>query len=212
MHLVISEGVPTFSISLCERDSTFKNRSAWGNVFYSKYPIDSLALLSISLKNSQPFVTVNLDDQKIYLLGCHLSSNNYVASNVKMELDDVSNKEDAFNYYKSIKKGYNSRGRDVDSICSQLYGTDKFQLIILGDMNDVSGSYSICQLESLGLQDAWWNGGFGIGGTRSVLGFPFRIDHILYGEHLELKEVRKIDANGLSDHDALSARFGIKKY
>lgn len=52
-------------------------------------------------------------------------------------------------------------------------------------------------------------GGFGLGGTRKVLGFPFRIDHILYGVGFELKNVKRLQSNGISDHDAIVASFDI---
>ena len=36
---------------------------------------------------------------------------------------------------------------------------------------------------------------------------PYRIDHIMYNDRLRLKSIKKIDAEGLSDHDVLVAEF-----
>ena len=190
--------------------SSDKDKRPWGNVFYSKFPIDTFCIIDITIGHSQPLMAINVGGKKLNLLGCHLSSNNYFDSKIKMEVDSVSNKGDVKRYIKSIEKGYEARRQDVDSICTQLSNVEKSQLIILGDMNDIGGSYTIRKLESLGMRDAWWNAGFGLGGTRDVLSIPFRIDHILYGDSLELAEVNVINADGLSDHNAISAKFCIK--
>lgn len=49
-------------------------------------------------------------------------------------------------------------------------------------------------------------GGLGYGATIHYP-LPYRIDHIMYNDRLRLKSIRKIDAKGLSDHDALVAEF-----
>lgn len=78
--------------------------------------------------------------------------------------------------------------------------------IIMGDFNDVSGSKPLNILEDAGFKDAWWDGGFGYGATIHHP-LPFRIDHIMYNDGVELVEIKKVDSNGLSDHDALVATF-----
>ena len=82
---------------------------------------------------------------------------------------------------------------------------------VMGDMNDVSGSYTINRIKEAGLKDAWWEGGGGYGATFHGKGLRLRIDHILYDyKELELTGVRVID-NNLSDHNALMASFRVKK-
>ena len=79
----------------------------------------------------------------------------------------------------------------------------------MGDFNDVYGSPVMDFFEDAGLKNAWWEGGFGYGATfHNPL--PYRIDHILYSNYLNLKGIKKISAEGLSDHDALVADFEIK--
>lgn len=189
--------------------STYEGKTQWGNVFYSKFPIDTVEIIGISIGKSQPLATIDVNGRKFSFMGCHLSSNNYVDSKTKLEVDSISSKVEAKQYFQTIEKGYRSRRQDIDSISLHLADRDKRNLIVLGDMNDVGGSYTIRTLKSFGLQDAWWKGGCGFGGTRKVLGFPFRIDHILYGEGFELKDVRVIETNGLSDHNAMVASFGM---
>lgn len=190
--------------------STYQSQSQWENVFYSKYPIDTTEVVSITAGKRLPLIKVDVNGKKLHVLGCHLSSNNYVDPKTKMEVDSVANKGDAKLYLKTIESGYLQRRQDVDSIIEQLSNIDKYHLIVAGDLNDIGGSYTLRRLESIGLQDAWWNGGFGLGGTREVLSFPFRIDHILYGFGFELKNVNVIESGDLSDHDAVVARARIK--
>ena len=64
--------------------------------------------------------------------------------------------------------------------------------------------------KAMGLKDAWWKGGFDLGGTRKVFGFPFRIDHIMYGDSFQLYGVKVVDIGGLSDHDSMVAKFSIE--
>lgn len=127
-----------------------------------------------------------------------------------MEVDSVTTKSDVKRYLQTIEKGYRSRRKDVDSLALQLADMDMSHMIALGDLNDIGGSYTIQAFEAMGLKDAWWSGGFGMGGTRKVLGLRFRIDHILYGKGFGLKDVKLVNADGLSDHDAMVGRFVIK--
>lgn len=190
--------------------STYQSQSQWENVFYSKYPIDTIVVVSITEGKRLPLIHVDVNGLKLSVLGCHLSSNNYVDSLTKIEVDSVTNKGDAKLYLKTIESGYLQRRQDVDSIVNQLSGINKNHLIVLGDLNDIGGSYTLRRLESIGLRDAWWNGGFGLGGTREVLSFPFRIDHILYGFGFEMKDVNVIESKDLSDHDVVVTRVEIK--
>lgn len=80
--------------------------------------------------------------------------------------------------------------------------------IIMGDFNDVGGSSALRAFKAAGFHDAWWKGGLVYGATIHYL-LPYRIDHIMYNDKLTLKSIRKIDAKGLSDHDALEAEFMI---
>ena len=88
----------------------------------------------------------------------------------------------------------------------------------MGDMNDISGSYTLHRIEaaellrqgSAELADAWWKGGFGYGTTYHDHGL--RLDHVLYDEdRLQLTNVKVIDTDA-SDHNALSAGFKLKTF
>lgn len=81
--------------------------------------------------------------------------------------------------------------------------------LVMGDLNDVAGSPCMRVLEDAGLKDAWWERGFGYGATIHEP-IPYRIDHVMYSKEMKLRGIRKVDNNGLSDHDALVADFKIE--
>lgn len=78
----------------------------------------------------------------------------------------------------------------------------------MGDLNEVCGALSMRMLEGAGYKDAWSKGGFGYGATIHHP-LPYRIDHVLYNSGLKLKGIKKINAKGISDHDALVAVFEV---
>lgn len=180
-------------------------------IFYSKYPFSHFDSIMTGDKKYVPLIQLKVKDKMLTAVGCHLSSNNYIDSQNRFDVDSIKSKEDAKLYWNTIKKGYAQRRGEVDSIYNKLVADNELNhLIILGDVNDIGGSYSIGHLESLGLSNAWWKGGFGYGGTRDVSSFSFRLDHVLYGNGFDLKGVKVIDTNGLSDHNAVVARFDVK--
>lgn len=189
--------------------STYEGQTQWGNAFYSKHHIDSVQVLGITIGKCLPLGSISVKGKSVSLLGCHLSSNNYVDAKTKLEVDDISTRGEAKQYFATLEKGYRSRRQDMDSLALQLADMDMSHLIALGDMNDIGGSYTIRAFEAMCLKDAWWKGGFGLGGTRKVFGFPFRIDHILYGDGFNLKKVEVIDAKEESDHNAIVAKFSF---
>ena len=78
----------------------------------------------------------------------------------------------------------------------------------MGDFNDVGGSKALRTLENAGLRDAWWEGGLGYGATIHKP-LPYRIDHFMYSSELNIRNIKVISSNGLSDHDALYVEIEI---
>ena len=163
--------------------------------FYSKWPIDTI----IDLSNPHAYhsiyrIQVSKETDTIAIYCCHLSSN---------LLDFSPNKLDA------LKKGYEERAQEADILYDALTH-EKYPAIVMGDMNDISGSYTLRRIESAGLTDAWWKGGFGYGTTYHDHGLRLRLDHILYDEdRLTLTDVKVIDTDA-SDHNALVGGFRIE--
>lgn len=159
-------------------------------IYYSKYPIDSIRPVYSNPIHPKRTLTnrvnVMVENDTITIVGCHLSS----GRNHFME-------------------AYDERCKEADSIYAYLQDV-KNPIIVMGDMNDISGSYAINRIKSVGLVDAWWKGGNGYGTTFHGKGLRLRIDHILYQEsRLKLQNVKVIDSD-LSDHNALVAEFSLK--
>ena len=186
------------SISL-RLDSIMKNRGRYRQyyrsgancVFYSKYEIDSIVGINTAVSSGRNaknnIVHLFLPYDTITIVGCHLSSSR-----------------------KDIWGGYKSRKKEADAIYKACI-REKRPIIVMGDLNDLSCSPPVKRLEDLGLKDAWWEGGCGYGATYHDGWLRLRVDHILYDdERMELVDVKLID-NNLSDHNALMAKFKIKK-
>lgn len=179
------------------------------NAIYSQYPIIKHDTICKTLSRKLAYVTLDINGKYVSIINCHLSSNNYMDSQTKLEVDSLKSELDWKRYFCSIEKGYKQRSCEVDSIYSNL-SRETSRLIILGDLNDVGGSYTLRTLKKVGMKDAWWEGGFGFGSTIIVKDLPFRLDHILFGNDLELKDVKVIEAGNLSDHKPVEATFEIR--
>lgn len=159
-------------------------------VFYSKYPIDSIAGIHIKEDKKKYSLTnkvhVFIGNDTLKLIGCHLSSSNY-----------------------HIREGYELRAKEADAIYKSIM-EDRHPVIVMGDLNDISGSYAVERIKEAGLKDAWWKGGFGYGATFHDKWLRLRLDHILYRDSkLDLQYVKVIDSD-LSDHNAILAGFSFR--
>lgn len=176
-----------------------------GHQFYSKYLLDSIRVIEVEDYDNplRIHVSVMVYGQSFDIYGCHLASNNYTASQVDFHLDQVNDHQDAKQYLKNVRDASRLRKMEAQAIMKDLTGR---ATIIMGDFNDVSGSPVLRTFQAAGFKDAWWEGGLGYGATIHYP-LPYRIDHIMYNDGLRLKSIKKIDAKGLSDHDALVAEF-----
>lgn len=161
------------------------------SVFYSKYEIDSIAGIHTSISARKQSlnnkVHIFVGEDTLTIVGCHLSSSNH-----------------------HVKLGYQKRKYEADAIYNNIKD-EPYPIIVMGDLNDISGSYAVERIKNAGLKDAWWKKGLGYGATFHDKWIRLRLDHILYQENkLELQYVKVIDSD-LSDHYALVAGFTLKK-
>lgn len=167
-----------------------------GDAFYSKWKIDSVCRFFVNGERIMAYrVQVSHASDTIAMYCCHFASNNADSQSITWE---------------SIKKGYHKRSFEVEEILRHIRN-DKYPCIIMGDMNDISGSPSLNAIENAGFEDAWWNGGLGYGSTFHDGWLMLRIDHILYDKNFDLCDVRVLNAD-YSDHDALVGSFNLKRY
>lgn len=197
-----------------------QTKRAVGNCIYSKYPILSDTTYREKGKGyGITFCQINHLGQSIDVYGVHLSSNNYNEHREYITPDSVGTREQARSYLRQIVAAAGQRENEARIIveCMQegsvspMHSAAKSShvpTIVMGDFNDVSGSPTIKILQSAGLTDAWWEGGFGYGATIHHP-LPFRIDHIMHNSALELLDIQKINCNSMSDHDALVGIFKL---
>jgi len=185
---------------------------------YSKWPMDSIEVVKVDTTNAKcqqlfsrkPELRGHFKHPLIYkthlfagkdtltLVCCHLES-----SHVHGDTLSVSE-------YKSALDGaYTVRSLEADAIYESL-SKEPHPMIVMGDLNDISGSYALRRIQSLGLYDARWKGGAGYGRTFHEGKLNFRLDHILYSkDFFSLKRVNVVD-DDKSDHNALTASFCFK--
>lgn len=185
---------PDFEDSLCKYYPYSNNeeiRSSYVEpLTFSKYPIIRSERISEHINS----VDIVMEDDTINVISCYMPSNN------------ISKAKTVADYYHLIDNGYSERKMQVDLLSTKVKSRNT---IILGDLNDVYGSYSLRTLEKLGFKDAWWYGGNGLGLTYSKYPECFRLDHILYSEGFEVQNV-SVPHVVFSDHYPVIADFTIK--
>lgn len=178
-----------------------------GSYFYGKYPLSQAQRLKDTSSGEKAGVflcdTYVMDDT-IRLIGCHFCSNNYDSDHIRVSPDSLRNNYEVISYIKNIKRSSEKRHEEAQTAVRMI--TEGRQALLIGDLNDICGSKALQVLESVGLKDAWWEGGLGYGATIHHP-LPFRIDHIIHTKGLKLKKIKIVDSEGASDHDALYALF-----
>lgn len=147
----------------------------------------------------------------LVVVTCHLPSNNY-QDRLYFTPDSIQDMGGLRRYLRNIDRVAVDRLEAARTIGDSI--PKSVPCIVMGDMNDVSGSPALDAFAAAGLEDAWWRGGLGFGPTI-FNPVPFRIDHIMYSpSDLRLVRVRRIKSRGLglhgnrlSDHDGLVAFF-----
>lgn len=192
-----------------------QEKKAMGNSIYSKYPILTDTIVREKGKGyGISCCQIYCRGRKVGVIGIHLSSNNYNVHMEYMTPDSVENSEQAKTYLGNIVTASRYRANEASLIVNYIDSINTpnkpIPTIVMGDFNDVCESPTLNVLNSSGLKDAWWEGGFGYGATIHHP-LPYRIDHIFYNDRLKLKSIKKIDADKLSDHDALIGCFEVSK-
>lgn len=177
-----------------------------GHYFYSKYPLGRVDHIDIK-SNRFSFCfhcNVAFGQDSISIFGCHMASNNYKSQKPSIRPENIDGVSSFGEYLNNIELATTQRMEEVMGIMEHTSFNN--MSIVIGDFNDVCGSKPLRALVHAGLKDAWWEKGLGYGATISRP-LPFRIDHIMYREGLKLKSIKRINSEGLSDHDALVATF-----
>jgi hypothetical protein len=185
---------------------------------YCRWPVDSIEVVKVDTTNSKcqqlfsrkPELRGHFKYSLIYkthpftgkdtltLVCCHLESSHIHGDSLSVS-----------DYKSALDDAYTIRDLEADAIYESL-SKEAYPMIVMGDLNDISSSYALRRIQSLGLYDAWWKGGAGYGRTFHEGYINFRLDHILYSkDFFSLKRVNVVD-DDKSDHNALTASFRFK--
>lgn len=175
-----------------------------GDIFYSKKMIKPEMLNTYV--SSVLSIKLCLDNDSLYIVGCHLTGNNREGHIQIGDADSLSRVNTFWNYYRNAQE----KRKEETHLVKNAIIEGVLPIIVMGDMNDFNHSAPMDSLKDAGMKNAWWEGGFGYGATYHEGWLTLRIDHIYYNDKLMLKGVKVIDTD-LSDHNPLIADFSIIK-
>ena len=161
-------------------------------------------------------VTADIGGKPVTLLHLHLRSNTYEWA----QSESSGHRDELINVYRRLQMGYSFRREESSVVCDSLHDCPN-PLLICGDFNDLSGSYCVRKIQDCRhdnvhpghrdrLQDAWWNGGQGLGTTYADHHLHLRIDHIFYSREFDLQSV-SVPHVTFSDHYPLVADFILQQ-
>lgn len=181
----------------------------YGDILYSRYPIDSCKRLETPTLHPLVYeFRLKVNEKPIRIVGCHLFSSNDIDKTHRYTLKNKHDILDLPDYYANYKKAMEIRTGQTELIRDCILSED-LPTIVMGDMNDFSGTSPLNTLQKAGLKDAWWERGTGFGVTFREGWMRFRLDHILYDSHWNALSVRVVQSE-LSDHKALVGDFELK--
>jgi endonuclease/exonuclease/phosphatase family metal-dependent hydrolase len=184
-----------------------------GNIIFSKYKIiDTQKIIY-----PKPFygsiikatVIVGQDTADVFttrLQSVHFGSSQYKGlGNIKKGKD--SGFAESKSIIKKLRLGYNQRTAQVN-LAKDFLNKSKRPLIFTGDFNDVPVSHTYHLLKS-NLHDCWQKRGTGLGRTFVYISPTLRIDHIFFNDYFSVTQVKRIIADGGSDHNAVVSDFNF---
>jgi len=197
----------------CEFTTTLRDFDHWGVGTFSKYPIinQGKILFKTSSNNICIYsdIVVNKDTIRVY--NVHLQSISFSKGDNKFMNDIVNEDKDAEdevtnskNIVRRLKKAFLKRAEQVEMITLHMK-LCKYKVILCGDFNDTSASYTYEKL-SKNLNDAFIEKGLGFGRTYAGKWPQFRIDYILHDDDLHCFKYKRSEET-FTDHYAITAYF-----
>lgn len=193
--------------------SNYRNYKLDNHRLLEQHPyLDSLSVMNMGTHFMAYEVTAQIEGQAVTLLHLHMRSNSYDTA----RSEGNRRRQKAHNVYDRLLMGYAFRAEEARIVADSLRNCPN-PIIICGDMNDLSGSYSLrtmqdCRRENIHeehrdrLRDVWWESGQGFGFTYVDQHLWLRLDHLLYSKEFRPKGV-SIPRVPFSDHRPLVADF-----
>lgn len=158
---------------------------------------------------------VEVEGHEVTVVNCHLQSIGLTDDDKELyrELTDKELRNPSRSELSKVKNGivtkllaaFRIRAQQARYI-KEFLTTRKGNVILVGDFNDVPGSYAYRTIKSDGMKDAYSECAFGPTVTYNDNRFYFRIDQMLYRGDLEAVRIKRGDLRS-SDHYPLFATF-----
>lgn len=185
-----------------------------GSIIFSKYKIiDTQKIIYPKPFNGsiiKATVIIENDTADVFttrLQSVHFGSNEYKdLGNIKKGNDNGF--EGSKNIIQKLRMGYNQRTTQVN-LAKDFLNKSKRPLIFMGDFNDVPISYTYHFLKN-DLNDCWQKKGSGFGRTFVYLSPTLRIDQIFFNNYFNVIQVKRIFADGGSDHNAVVSDLKLR--
>lgn len=178
-------------------------------VLYSKYPLRNFHRLG---ETKIYAADVKLGEKWSRIYSCHLTSNGYTTARRKVINEGRNWFAGLPEYIDNMADGIRQRKAEADEIrqsIDSLNGTG-MPVLVIGDLNDFSGSSCLRTIEADDMDDAWWHCGNGFGFTYDSWHLKLRIDHVLYSrENLSPISIKIINTD-ISDHKPIISEIDIK--
>ena len=195
--------------------SYLKSHSTSPTQVFSKYPVTDIYQFEYHDENGIPktsgtwLMNLHTPQGEVKFTACHFSSNRDGLKE-KPTGSFISWLPTNGELVESLKLGYIKRGIESETLRDSLNKYD-IPKIVVGDFNDIGGSYTVRQIIGNDLSDAWWEGGFGFGFTYDMYHLLLRLDHVFYSDKdIELVGVKVLNDWKYSDHYPLVADLRIK--
>lgn len=153
-------------------------------------------------------VTMDVQGSTVNVI-CGLLASNWYSTAIKHLGDSLRWIDGIPDYYKTIDIGYEARAIQADMIRDSIK-TYKGSILMCGDFNDLSGSYTLRTIQDDRLHDAWWRAGCGFGFTYAEHNLLLRLDHILYSDEFKIKDCKVLTNYKFSDHYPIVADFELR--
>lgn len=192
----------------------YKQEQDWaksGVATFSKYPIINKENIAFKSKyNVSTYTDIVIEKDTIRLFNNHLESNRLTERDRDMPIQlkdnfDTDNLSGTtMHLSRKLGTAYKTRARQADQIAA-LIKKSPHKVMVCGDFNDVPVSYAYTKIKG-DLKDAFAETGFGLGWTLNLSIYRFRIDYILYDQHLT-PDNYKVSKVRYSDHYPVQCEF-----
>jgi endonuclease/exonuclease/phosphatase family metal-dependent hydrolase len=198
-----------------EYTTTLRKYDHWGIATFSRFPIVNKGKIMFNTRSNNMCiytdVVIRKDTVRIY--NVHLQSisfskkDNQFLEDIKNGNDSEEDLEKSKSVLRRLKRAFTKRAKQVEAIKIHM-ATCKYKIILCGDFNDTPASYAYHEL-SKKLEDAFIEKGTGFGRTYAGQWPQFRIDYILYDQHLACNSYSKAGET-FTDHFPITAHLYFK--